>query len=105
MKRTGTTISVPGKEYKAADRIIQKNDIITIDLSPQKNNIWGDYARTLVFEDGVLCSEIDRIKNDERLGFSWKPRTCRIFSLHAMHNYAIIMRKKGVKYYAADNAN
>ena len=48
-----------------ADRTIQENDIITIDLSPQKNNIWGDYARTLVFENGVLCDEIDRIKNDQ----------------------------------------
>lgn len=60
-----TAISVSGKEYKVADRIIQKNDIITIDLSPQKNNIWGDYARTFVLEDGVLCSEIDKIKKDE----------------------------------------
>ena len=46
-----TALSVSGKDYQAADRIIQKDDIITIDLSPQRNNIWGDYARTLVFED------------------------------------------------------
>ncbi|MCH5261012.1 MAG: M24 family metallopeptidase [Lachnospiraceae bacterium] len=36
-----TAISVSGKDYKAANRTIQENDIITIDLSPQKNNIWG----------------------------------------------------------------
>ena len=60
-----TTLSVSGREYKVADRIIQSNDIITIDLSPQKNSIWGDYARTLIFEDGVLCSAIDKIKKDE----------------------------------------
>lgn len=60
-----TTISVSGKDYKATDRTIQENDIITIDLSPQKNNIWGDYARTLVFENGILCRETDKIKNDE----------------------------------------
>lgn len=60
-----TTVSVSGKDYKAADRIIQENDIITIDLSPQKNSIWGDYARTLVFENGILCRETDKIKNDE----------------------------------------
>ena len=47
------------------DRTIQENDIITIDLSPQRNNIWGDYARTLVFENGVLCDETDRIKKDD----------------------------------------
>ena len=60
-----TALSVSGKDYQAADRIIQKDDIITIDLSPQRNNIGGDYARTLVFEDGVLCDEIEKIKRDE----------------------------------------
>ena len=60
-----TALSVSGKDYQAADRIIQKDDIITIDLSPQRNDIWGDYARTLVFEDGVLCDEIEKIKRDE----------------------------------------
>ena len=47
-----TAVSVSGKDYKVTNRIIQENDIITIDLSPQKNNIWGDYARTLVFGIG-----------------------------------------------------
>ena len=60
-----TVMSISGKDYMVADRTIQENDIITIDLSPQKNNIWGDYARTLVFENGVLCNETDRIKNVE----------------------------------------
>lgn len=60
-----TTISISGKDYKAADRTIQENDIITIDLSPQKDNIWGDHARTLVIENGVVCEEIDKIKKDE----------------------------------------
>ena len=60
-----TAVSVSGRDYMVTDRTVQENDIITIDLSPQKNNIWGDYARTLVFENGVLCNETDRIKNDE----------------------------------------
>lgn len=60
-----TAVSVSGKDYKAADRAIQENDIITIDLSPQKNNVWGDYARTLVIENGVVCDEIDGIKKEE----------------------------------------
>lgn len=60
-----TTVSVSGKDYIVTDRAIQENDIITIDLSPQKNNIWGDYARTLVFENGALCDDTDSIKNDE----------------------------------------
>ena len=60
-----TALSVSGKDYKVADRVIQSNDIITIDLSPQRNGIWGDYARTLVFEDGVLCDETPKIKKEE----------------------------------------
>ena len=60
-----TALSASGKDYKVADRVIQRNDIITIDLSPQRNDIWGDYARTLVFEDGVLCDEIEKIKKEE----------------------------------------
>ena len=43
-----TTISVSGTKYKTSDRVILENDIITIDLSPQRENIWGDYARTLI---------------------------------------------------------
>ncbi len=34
-----TAISISGKGYRAADRAIRENDIITIDLSPQKNHI------------------------------------------------------------------
>lgn len=37
-----TTISVSGTKYKTSDRVILENDIITIDLSPQRENIWGD---------------------------------------------------------------
>ena len=59
-----TTVSVSGTEYVTSDRVIGENDIVTIDLSPQKHNIWGDYARTIIIQDGsaVPCEEI---KNDE----------------------------------------
>ena len=60
-----TTLSVSGREYRASDRIIQENDIITIDLSPQHSNIWGDYSRTLILENGAIVNEIDKISNIE----------------------------------------
>ena len=59
-----TTISVSGVEYKTADRIIEENDIITIDLSPQNKDIWGDYARTIVIQDGKVV-ELSDISNEE----------------------------------------
>lgn len=60
-----TAISISGKDYKTADKLIQKNDIVTIDLSPQWKNIWGDYARTIIIEDGKVVNEIDSIRNKE----------------------------------------
>lgn len=49
-----TNISVSGTEYKTSDRKIEENDIITIDLSPQNKGIWGDYARTIILQNGKL---------------------------------------------------
>lgn len=60
-----TTISVSGTKYKTSNRIIEENDIITIDLSPQNNNVWGDFARTIIIEDGKVIETTDSIKNIE----------------------------------------
>jgi len=59
-----TAITVSGREYKTSDRIIVENDIITIDLSPQSDNIWGDYARTLIVQNGMVV-ETDEVTNQE----------------------------------------
>ena len=60
-----TAVSVSGREYKTDDHIIELNDIITIDLSPQNNCIWGDYARSLIVENGRIVKDIEQIKNNE----------------------------------------
>lgn len=58
-----TAISISGSEYVTDNSVIGENDIITIDLSPQRNRIWGDYARTLIIEDGELVRK--NIKNSQ----------------------------------------
>lgn len=60
-----TAVSISGREYKTSDIKIEENDIITIDLSPQNNNIWGDYARTIIIENGNVVTEVEKIQNDE----------------------------------------
>ncbi len=52
-----TTLSVSGKTYRTADRVIGENDIITVDLSPSRAGVWGDFARTLIVEDGRVVRE------------------------------------------------
>lgn len=59
-----TTLSVSGKEYTTSDRVISENDIITIDLSPQNGDTWGDYARTVIIENGSVVDS-DDVTNDE----------------------------------------
>ncbi len=59
-----TNLSVSGKEYITSERVISENDIITIDLSPQNGNTWGDYARTIIIENGSVV-DIDNVNNEE----------------------------------------
>ncbi|MBQ8524577.1 MAG: aminopeptidase P family protein [Clostridia bacterium] len=59
-----TTVSVSGREYTTTDRAIADTDIITLDLSPQNGDTWGDYARTIIIENGKV-TELDDILNTE----------------------------------------
>lgn len=73
-----TTVSVSGKQYVTSDRVIGNNDIITIDLSPQAGDIWGDYARTIIVENGKVVEDIGLIENTE-----WKSGLQMEEKLHA----------------------
>lgn len=73
-----TTVSVSGKQYVTSDRVIDSNDIITIDLSPQVDNIWGDYARTVIVENSEVVDDIELIENEE-----WKSGLQMEEKLHA----------------------
>lgn len=81
-----TAVSISGREYKTSDIKIEKNDIITIDLSPQNNNIWGDYARTIIIENGNVVTEVEKIQNDE-----WRNGLIMEKHLHkAMQEYVTV---------------
>lgn len=60
-----TALSVSGRSYVTPDRILGENDILTIDLSPQCGEIWGDYARTLILQDGKTAESVADIRCDE----------------------------------------
>ena len=60
-----TALSVSGKDYVTADRVLAENDILTIDLSPQHSGHWGDFARTLILQDGQIITDPAEIRNEE----------------------------------------
>lgn len=66
-----TAISVSGREYITDDCVIKQNDLITVDLSPQNNCVWGDYARTLIIENSNIIKDMNRIQNEEWKNGFW----------------------------------
>ena len=59
-----TAVSISGTQYVTSDRIIAENDIITIDLSPQNKDTWGDFARTLIVQNSAVV-EAEQVSNTE----------------------------------------
>ena len=47
-----TNLSVSGRDYKSSNAQVSKTDLVTVDLGPSINGYWGDFARSLVIEDG-----------------------------------------------------
>ena len=60
-----TAVSLSGRDYRTPDRILAETDILTVDLSPQRGNIWGDYARTIVLENAQVRGNPSEIQNAE----------------------------------------
>jgi methionine aminopeptidase len=60
-----TIKSVSGRDYSTAERVIQPNDIITIDLSPQRDGLWGDFARTIIIENGRAIDDARLASNEQ----------------------------------------
>ena len=50
-------LSVSGKNYVPSEEKVGKENLITIDLSPLKDGVWGDCSRSIVVEDGIVKSE------------------------------------------------
>ena len=70
-----TAVSVSGREYVTSDRRIGEDDLVTIDLSPQKDGAWGDYARTIVLEGGAVRKSWREIRCAEwRAGLAMQER-------------------------------
>jgi len=59
-----TVNSISGKDYQVSNGKIHVNDIITIDLSPQRDYIGGDFARTIIIENGKVVKKIHDIQNN-----------------------------------------
>lgn len=62
-----TISSISGIDYQTPDYSLRNDDLVTIDLSPQRNGVWGDFARTLVIENGTPIEDARDTSNPEWL--------------------------------------
>lgn len=64
-----TTISISGRDYKPSTTKVKQNDVVTVDLSPEIEKYWGDFARTFVVHDGVVIgiNSNEIAKNDSEI--------------------------------------
>jgi len=59
-----TVISLSVDDYGGpTDYALKDNDIITIDLSPEVDGVWSDYARTLIMQDGRVVPH-DQVRDE-----------------------------------------
>lgn len=49
-------LSVSGRDYVPAGEPVGMNNLVTVDLSPLRNGVWGDCARSFVIEQGRWMS-------------------------------------------------
>lgn len=60
-----TVTSVSGADYHTPDYVLGNDELVTIDLSPQRNGVWGDYARTLILENGTPLKDARETSNPQ----------------------------------------
>jgi methionine aminopeptidase len=65
-----TVLSISGKDYIPSDTKVRGSDLITVDLSPQIDGNWGDYARSFII--GSNSELLEGIKAEENLHLKLK---------------------------------
>lgn len=56
-----TILSVSGRNYEPASLKVGKEDLVTVDLGPQIDSYWADFARSFVIGDGRLVTDDSKV--------------------------------------------
>lgn len=49
-------LSLSGRDYQPAKETVGDFNLVTVDLSPSKNGVWGDCARSFFVENGAVVN-------------------------------------------------
>lgn len=78
-----SVLSLPASEYKPTDYRLKENDMFTVDLCPEVEGVWGDFARTIVLQDGVAVETKDIREEQLREGVEMEDRLHAFMTKHA----------------------
>lgn len=90
---TRSCISISGRDYLPSHETAGQSNVVTVDLSPALNGVWGDCARTFIIEQGIFTSvpveiehqrgmKIESLLHDAMLSFV-SPTT----TFHELHEF------------------
>ncbi|MFZ6820167.1 M24 family metallopeptidase [Undibacterium sp. Ji22W] len=62
-------LSISGKQYLASHEKLGGKNLISVDLSPSKDGVWGDYSRSFAFEFGNYVEHAKTLEYQNGLCF------------------------------------
>ncbi|MFC3178086.1 M24 family metallopeptidase [Undibacterium amnicola] len=66
---TRSCLSISGREYQASQEKLGGKNLISIDLSPSLDTVWGDFSRTFAFEFGSYVEHAKTLEYQNGLSF------------------------------------
>ncbi|MDE1169596.1 MAG: M24 family metallopeptidase [Verrucomicrobium sp.] len=61
-------LSGSGRDYQPAEIPIGEEDFLTVDLTPEKEGVWGDYARSIFVREGRASLTADPAQEEAHAG-------------------------------------
>ncbi len=74
-----TTISISGKQYEPGNTKVQLNDLVTVDLSPEIDGYWGDFARSFIIQNGKVINVTESKSKEMIEGIEFEAKLHEIF--------------------------
>lgn len=87
-------LSISGREYVPSNEPFGSENLVTVDLSPRADTVWGDCARSFAIEDGAVTVNPAKpqfhvgFKAESELHTAMRKFVSPTVSFHQLHEFA-----------------
>lgn len=71
-------LSISGREYQPSSEAVGQSNLVTVDLSPSIDGVWGDCARSFVVENGRCTASPSLPEFQEGIALEQKLHACML---------------------------